>query len=59
VISAQAVLTTQNSSAVHSITVHCIINPNSAAEQCEVMAISTGGMTITGMIMYIWTLHEL
>jgi len=55
VISAQAVLTTQNSSTVHSITVYCIINPDSAAEQCEVFAISTSGMTVTGMSMYIWT----
>jgi len=52
VTSAQAVLTAQNISTVHSIIVYCIINPDSAAEQCQVMAISTSGMTLTGMIMY-------
>ena len=34
---------------LHSITVNCIIHPNSTADQCVAMAIADGRVTQTGM----------
>ena len=40
-----------------SITVTCTIHPNSTADQCVVVAMGDGRVTITGTYMYI-LLHE-
>ena len=49
VTNAEFLLVPSNSSNVHSITVTCTINPESTAEQCEVMAIPTsGGANLSG-----------
>ena len=34
----------------YNITVTCTIHPNSTADQCVVMAIADGRVTITGMV---------
>ena len=40
---------------LHSITVTCTIHPDSTADQCVVMAMADGRVTITGTYVHTYT----